>query len=75
METINLARNVIAAQLAKGRLGGRGSLFVRALSLCLLLRPSPWMAGFSFVGEPLLEKWSLSPSLDTVRSSEENLGL
>lgn len=45
VETINLARNAIASQLEKGRLGERGSVFITVLSFRLLLRLSRWMAG------------------------------
>ena len=79
VKTRHLARSAIAAPPVKGRWAGGvpgGSLLICALCLRSLPRPSRWMASFSFVHHPLPEKWSLPPSLDTVRSSEEeNLGL
>lgn len=60
----------------EGAVRRKGSLFISALCFRLIPRPSRWIASFSFAHHPLPEKWSLPPSLDTVRSSEEeNLGL
>lgn len=71
----NLARSQLRLHWRRGRWGSMGSLFVCGPSLHLLPWPSPWVASCFFVRHLLPEKWSLSPSLDTVRSSEEeNLG-
>lgn len=67
----NLARSQLRLHWRRGRWGSMGSLFVCGPSLRFLPWPSPWVASCFFVRHLLPEKWSLSPSLDTVRSSEE----
>lgn len=59
------------SSISEGAVRRTGCLFIRAPCFGLIPRPSRWMARFSFVHQPLPEKWSLPPSLDTVRSSEE----
>lgn len=64
------------SSVCEGAVRREGSRFLRAPCFGLLPGPSRWMACFFFVHQPIPETWSRPPSLDTVRSSEEEkLGL